>query len=84
MLHPNPAAGRVEIGYNLPENNGTPVLITLIDAMGRMVAQPLNSVLDGAVGNRVQFSLEGIASGEYYVMMRSAGGMVMEKLAVVK
>lgn len=78
---PNPAAGSVTVAFDLPE--GGPVLVDLVDALGRRVAV----VADGERGagtHTVAVGMSRLAPGVYTVRLRSGAGHSARRLTVLR
>ncbi len=80
---PSPARGWAEIGWRMQGYVDSPIEITVTDIQGRRVTSI--SFPDASPGeHRTRINLDGFASGEYHVTLRSRGDVISTKLVVVR
>ena len=79
--YPNPFNGETEIKYTLPED--AHVTITLTDVLGRMVAKIMNE--EQHAGTHTQrLALNSLASGDYWLTLRSGTAVISKKIIHLK
>ncbi len=77
-LWPNPASTQVNILFNLPESQQTSILV--YDAIGRTVHENMSNRLAGL--NQHNIALEGLASGVYFVEIKSGSFLTSQKFII--
>lgn len=75
-LYPNPASGSVTIGLNA---HSGPVSVEVINALGQVVVR---RELTPAGASQISLSLAGCTLGVYTVRLRTASGLVSQRLIV--
>lgn len=78
--YPNPFVDKTSIAY---ETLGGHTMIQIIDALGRVVATPVNQVLPQGQYNTV-FALEGLPTGTYYCRLQNQSLQKMATLVAVR
>ncbi len=80
--YPNPARSRVTVRYAVPEGNTNTVRLRLHDVLGRPVR---TTQADPAGGrHKTQLSLEGVASGTYFLRLQADGRTETQRITVVR
>ncbi len=81
VVYPNPASTEATLSFNLGEAGN--VHVKLLDYTGREVADVVNKEMNMGVQN-VSISTAGLASGNYLVLIETAGGANLGRLTVGK
>jgi len=85
-VYPNPFNGSVNIAFDPVSNSASDLLI--LDAAGRNVLTRSVGLNGGAVGGRTLYHLRpeslAMSSGVYFVQLRTAGAVAMEKMLYLK
>jgi hypothetical protein len=79
-LLPNRTAGPAALELTLPR--AAMLDVSIVDALGRVVAHPLDRTQAQAGMTRVQIDASGLAAGLYHCVVRHDGGVETMKLAV--
>lgn len=58
--------------------------VTLVDALGRLIAHPVNAKMYGAGRHNVQIDAGGLPSGSYHCIVRHDAGVVARRLEVIR
>ncbi len=81
MVFPNPAKDNATLTFSL--SNATEVNVTVVDAIGRTVANVTNGNLGAGVHN-FTINTTDLAGGAYNVVISTDGGVATQRLTVVK
>src|SRR5690606_30463948 len=80
-VFPNPATSECMLDVNLVE--ALPCQITLVNAEGKEVANIFNGTLTEGL-NRLPVNISYLSAGSYFVHLRSASGITIRNLEVIK
>ena len=79
--YPNPFNPSTMLAFEIARTG--PVTVSILDMLGREVARPVDGVV--AAGNhRVPFEARGLASGTYYVRLRSDDVMTVRPMTLIR
>ncbi|MEM9919731.1 MAG: T9SS type A sorting domain-containing protein [Bacteroidota bacterium] len=79
QIFPNPTKSRFEL--RIPSTQAEQVDIRLSDVNGRLVFSRKEQLVDG--NNAIQFTLNGLQSGIYFVQLKRASGLAQTKRLIV-
>ncbi len=82
VAHPNPFNPMTRLSFTLPEAG--PVTLTVHDAAGRRVATPLDAELRAAGAQAFDWQAGSLPSGIYLARLRHRGGLLTEKLILLR
>ena len=79
-LYPNPSSGLTTLSYSL--NKSGPVTITLIDAFGRQVIEPISASNIGAGRHETTFDAASIPAGIYLLRIQTAEAAQVRRIII--